>query len=156
MHATEAVSHYVSEKSCERDRFETNIATVQHDRRCSVTAGSIWTDSQALVLHWTTASSILGKDPPTVLVAEREKNLWSRMGRCQENYAMWYTGKGVLTGQRNHRQRLFFEGYLLWLAQLATPDSSFARSQSCHSLSRFTSTVRVFYSEEESTTTEKA
>lgn len=61
-------------KVCKRDRFETNIATVQQDRRCSVTAGSIWMDSQALVLHWTTESSILGGDPPTALVAVREKN----------------------------------------------------------------------------------
>lgn len=33
------------------------------------------------------------------------------------------------------------EGYPLWLAKLATPDSSFARSQSPHSPSRFTSTT---------------
>lgn len=58
-------------KVSKSDRLVTNIATVQQDRRRSVTAGSIWTDSQ--VLHWTTQSSVPGEAPPTVLVAVREK-----------------------------------------------------------------------------------
>lgn len=69
-----------------------------------------------------------------------KKSLWSRAGGAKkimpcgarERRSYWTTGT---------RLTPISEGYPLWLAKLATPDSSFARSQFPHSPSRFTSTT---------------
>lgn len=73
-----------------------------------------------------------------------KKSLWSRAGGAKkimpcgarERRSDWATAT---------RLTPISEGYPLWLAKLATPDSSFARSQFPHSPSRFTSTTRASF-----------
>lgn len=101
-------------KVSKRNRFVTNVATVQHDRRCSVTAGSFWTDSKALVVHWTTESSILGEDPPTVLVAVREKAFEVVWGGVKKNMPCGTQERGFLldngnTGNAHFLKDTFFD-----------------------------------------------
>lgn len=90
----------------------------------------------------------LGRRPAHCPRRGTGKSLWSRMGGAKkimpcgarERFSDWTMAP---------RETPIFEGYLLWLAKLATPDSSFARSQSCHSLSRCTPAARASYSGEE-------
>lgn len=74
------------------------------------------------------------------------KILWSREGGAkkivpcgaQERRSHWTTGT---------RSTSISEGYPLWLAKSATPDSPFARSQFFYSSSRFTSTAWTSFHE---------
>lgn len=91
----------------ERERgwaFVTNIATVLHDHRCFVTAGSIRIDSRVLELHWPTESSILGEDPPIVPVAAWGK-AFEVVRAVPRKLCHVVLKSGVLIGQREHNQR---------------------------------------------------
>ncbi len=93
----------------------TNIATVLCDHQCSVTAGSIWTDSLVLELHWPTKSSILGGDPPIVPAAAWEKAFeaaWAVLSKLCHVVLK----SGVPIGRHAHGARPFLKDTLSdWL-----------------------------------------
>lgn len=131
----------MNEKLSRKDRgwaFVTNMATVLHDHRYSVTAGFFWTDSLILELHWPTKSSILGADPPIVPVAAWGKG-FEAVGAVPSKLCHVVLGSVVLIGRPGTRVTPIPEGYPPWLAKSATLDSPFARSQFFYSPSRITS-----------------
>lgn len=118
----------------------TNIATVLHDHRCSETAGSIWNWQLGLgawlaerVFNWS-------RVPPIVPVAAWEKKAFEVARAVPRKLCHVVLKSSALIGP-NQRLTPISEGYPLWLAKLATPDSSSARSQFSHSPSRVTSTA---------------
>lgn len=103
--------------------------------------GPFETGSSASKPDWSKGLSIKKRPRPLPSVtawASRRGEPLKSSGRCQGNYAMWCS-KAALSLANAKRSTPISDRYPLWLAKLATPDSSCARSQLPHSLFRFTS-----------------